>query len=100
MCDNGLGAPRDPDNYTTAFKKIAKEAKLDPAVRLHDVRHGLASELARAGVPLVTVSSLLGHSSASFTATQYQHSLRSMGEAATALLNDAIRDDGHMGHGP
>jgi integrase len=69
---------------------IAKKAKLDPAVRLHDVRHGYASELARQSVPLVTVSSLLGHSSASFTATQYEHSFKFMGEAAAALLNDAI----------
>jgi integrase len=90
VCDRGDGRPCDPDAYTTSFKAIAKRAGLSSSVRLHDVRHGVASTLAAAGTPLVTVAAVLGHASTVFTSTTYQHSFRSMTDAAAEALDAAI----------
>jgi integrase len=86
VCDRGDGGPIDPDNLTKAFFRHAKAAGLDPRTRLHDVRHAVATRLAQDGVPLVAVSALLGHSSASFTATTYQHWTEALaGQTADAI---------------
>lgn len=42
-------------------------------VRFHDLRHSAASLLLAAGVPLVEVSMLLGHSELRVTADLYSH---------------------------
>lgn len=53
------------------WKRVRAEAGL-PDVRLHDLRHDFASRAVSAGVPLYTVSRLLGHSNPNMTA-RYAH---------------------------
>ncbi|WP_018655903.1 site-specific integrase [Actinomadura flavalba] len=53
-----------------------------PPVRLHDLRHGSATMLLAAGVPMKVVSEILGHASESFTSDVYA-------VVATALAEDA-----------
>ena len=67
VCERGDGQPIDPDSFTKSFKRIALSAGLDPSTRLHDLRHAVATQLARNGVHPHTVSALLGHSSVAFT---------------------------------
>ncbi len=71
VCERGDGSPIDPDALTKAFKRLAAQAGLDPRTRLHDLRHAVATQLARKGVHPHTVSAILGHSSTAFTMDVY-----------------------------
>lgn len=56
------GKKLDPDFVTKKFNRLVKEAQSGPDVHLHTLRHTFASHLVMAGVDLVTVKELLGHS--------------------------------------
>lgn len=56
----------DRTNQRRVFRRIMREAKLK-GIGWHTMRHTFASHLCMAGVDLVTVSKLLGHSSISTT---------------------------------
>jgi integrase len=93
--DSGLVFTREdrtgwhPEVVTKRFIALAVEAELRP-VRLHDLRHGQASLMLAAGVPLAVVSKRLGHSSTTITSDTYSHMLEGVGrqaaEAAAALV--------------
>lgn len=89
MCERGDGAPCDPDSLTHGFARIAKAAGLD-GVRLHDLRHGVATALAKAGTPAYVTSKVLGHSSVHFTANAYQHADEETVDRALAGLEEAF----------
>ena len=59
-------------------------------MRLHDLRHGSASLMLAAGIPVEVVSKRLGHSSISVTTDIYSHLLEGVGrraaEAAMGLV--------------
>jgi integrase len=110
--DHGLvfarqdGTPIPPERVTKRFAELVKSAGLRP-VRLHDLRHGQASLLLAAGVPLAVVSKRLGHSSLTITADTYSHLLEGVGrdaaERAAALVPRTRRDNprDHIGdHSP
>jgi len=85
--DHGLvfaretGAPIAPESATKTFGRLVIEARLRP-VRLHDLRHGRASLMLAAGVPLAVVSKMLGHLSITITSDTYSHLLEGVGRAA------------------
>jgi len=61
-------------NYHVRALKVACEiAKVKPMVSFHELRHTYASHLANAGVDLLTISKLLGHSDTRITAKHYAH---------------------------
>jgi integrase len=60
-------------------------------IRLHDLRHTAATLLLANGVPLVTVSKILGHSSPSVTAQIYAHALDESKAEAIAGLSEQLR---------
>jgi integrase len=75
------------------FRAAVKMAKL-PHLRLHDLRHAFAAHLVRAGVPVPTVSKLLGHSTPHLVLTRYgHHAPDDAGVRATSALA-AYRDGG------
>jgi integrase len=89
------GTAWHPEMVTARFKALAAAAGLR-GIRLHDLRHGQASLMLAAGVPIATVSKRLGHSSISITADTYSHLLEGVGlaaaEAAASLVpRGAIR---------
>lgn len=59
-----------------------------PPITPYDLRHTYCTDLARAGVPLVTASKLMGHSNVSITAKIYTHVDQDMAVTAVAKLND------------
>ena len=75
------GRPYDPANVTKTFTALAKAAGIRP-VRLHDLRHGSASLMLSAGIPIEVVSKRLGHSSISITHDTYSHLLEGVGRHA------------------
>lgn len=68
--DRGDGSAVDPERMTRALKRFASQAGC-PKVRLHDLRHAAATQMAREGVHPKAVSSALGHSPVAFTLTTY-----------------------------
>jgi integrase len=79
--DHGLvfpstrGTPLQPRNLIRHFKLALEAAKLPLTTRFHDLRHSCASLLIAQGVPLKTVSDILGHSSIQVTSDIYGHTL-------------------------
>jgi integrase len=75
--DHGLvfaredGAPMAPERVSKRFAELAKAVGLRP-IRL-DLRHGQASLMLAAGVPMAVVSKRLGHSTIALTADVSRH---------------------------
>ncbi len=57
VCERGDGFPLYPDSFTSAFKRLARQAGLHPGTRLHDVRHAVRH---RARPPRCASSDRLG----------------------------------------
>jgi integrase len=67
---NGL---RRNNFYRRHFKPALRRAGLDPAVRLHDLRHTAASIAINQGASVVLVQRMMGHASATVTLDTYTH---------------------------
>lgn len=59
-------------------------------MRLHDVRHGVATALLGQGVHPAIASAVLGHASPVFTMSVYQHVLDGMTDQAALALEKAF----------
>jgi integrase len=74
-----------PDYVTRSLKKLAAEAGV-PWIRLHGLRHTMASLALQNGTDIATVSERLGHSDTGVTTRVYLHgSKESDRQAADAL---------------
>jgi integrase len=93
VSERGDGAPLDPDAFTHGFARIAKTAGLK-GVRLHDLRHGVATQLAKSGHHAYETSRVLGHASVHFTANTYQHADAESFERTRAALEEAFGSKG------
>ena len=75
--------------------ELARAAGLPPN-RVHGLRHGQASLMLAAGVPMAVVSKRLGHSTVAVTSDTYSHLLAGVGrdaaERAAALVPGAVRN--------
>ncbi|MFV2179925.1 tyrosine-type recombinase/integrase [Actinomadura sp. LOL_016] len=89
------GSPLDPAFVSEQFLLLAMEAGLPP-VRLHDLRHGAATILLRAGHDLKVVQETLGLSSITIASDTYTSVLpdlaRQSAEDAAAVLLSARRN--------
>lgn len=61
-----------PDSTSRAFRRICQQAGIT-GVRLHDLRHYVATRLLAAGVDVRTVAGRLGHRNPSTTLNVYSH---------------------------
>lgn len=68
-----VGTPLSRGNVTRDLKASLVRVGADTARPWHSLRHGLATRLILAGLPLAVVSQILGHSSTAFTASTYAH---------------------------
>ena len=84
------GLPLDPRNALRAIKAAAKAAGLAPTIGLHSLRHSAASVMLTRGVPLTTVSEVLGHSTATITASVYSHVAPEASRTALEVLSGAV----------
>lgn len=92
--DSGLvftevdGRPLDPGKVTKTFHSLVLRSGL-PDVDLHGLRHSHAAHPLMAGVPALTVSKRLGHSSVVFTQDRYGHLLPDSQDAVVAAIERA-----------
>jgi integrase len=89
VCEQGDGRSLSPGAYTHAFARLAERAGLGE-VRLHDLRHGVATALAKTGASPLATSRMLGHASVAFTQSVYQHADDEMVERAAQGLAEAF----------
>jgi integrase len=75
-----------PDSMTAKVCLITKKAGLK-GIGIHPLRHSFGSHLLSEGVPLATVSKLLGHSDVYTTAKIYSHSLTEDEKRVSAVLD-------------
>jgi integrase len=83
--------PWRPDNTTRAFNRLRDRAGLK-TVRLHDLRHYVATQLLASGVDIRTVAGRLGHRNASTTLNVYSHFLQSADKDAADALGRIFDD--------
>ena len=91
IADHGDGSPLSPDGFTQGFKRIAAAAGLDPKMRLHDVRHGVATMMLEADVHMAIASAVLGHADPAFTMRTYQHIVDGMSDSASDAITAAFK---------
>ena len=86
---NPTGGRLRPDYVTPRLKKLIAEAGL-PWIRLHGLRHTMASLALQNGVDIATVSERLGHADTRITAQIYLHGSRETDRAAADALDAAL----------
>ena len=82
--------PRSVGSLDGLWKLVRKQAEIED-VRLHDLRHSVASQAVLNGVPLPVVARLLGHSQVSMT-LRYAHVADKEVEAAAQRVGRVIAD--------
>lgn len=86
---NSQGNYLAPNGIRREFNKLLKEAGLKQ-VKFHALRHSFATRLFEHGIPLKTVSVILGHSSTMVTEKVYVHILDSLKQDVANVINDII----------
>ena len=77
--------PWYPDSASRRFRKACDEVGLK-SVRLHDLRHYVATRLLSAGVDVRTVAGRLGHRNAATTLNVYSHFVPEADQEAAKIL--------------
>ena len=85
---NTKGKIRRRDSVMRSLRRFLKEAGLPVAIRFHDLRHTAGTLALRQGVPLHTVSKMLGHSDPAMTLRRYAHVLEDMREDAAKAMDE------------
>lgn len=70
-----------------------------PPIRPHDMRHSFASQLVMAGIPLIEVKALLGHSTIRMT-ERYAHLAPTGRASVVAALDSGVLDTSPQPHAP
>lgn len=83
--------PWHPNSVTQRWRRLRAKAKL-PTVRLHDVRHYVATRLLDAGIPAATVAERLGHAHEQVTRTIYSHPVSERAGVAAEVAATVLRD--------
>jgi integrase len=81
--------PWRPDGVTHRWRRWRVKADL-PNMRLHDLRHFMATTMLTAGVPVSVVAGRLGHARSATTLNIYSHFVESGDQAAADLLADLV----------
>ncbi|MDQ6617256.1 MAG: site-specific integrase [Actinomycetota bacterium] len=78
--------PWRPYHWTSVWRRVRDKSGIDPAVRLHDLRHFAATHLLDAGVPVKTVSSRLGHARPGTTLNVYAQFIPASDRSAADVM--------------
>ena len=83
-----------PTNVSAHFRRLRDRAGVGSHIRLHDLRHAMATSWLMAGVPVKVVSERLGHASISITLQIYGHVLPNMQHDAAEQMDAAFLETG------
>ena len=83
------GRPWRPDVCTNRFCRLRDRLGLS-GLRLHDLRHFVATVLGDGGLPIATISSRLGHRDIATTLNIYTHAIPATDQQAAAYLGDLL----------
>lgn len=83
------GTPLDRSNLRKDFHTILESTGL-PKIRFHDLRHTAASIMLNRGIPILSVSRMLGHSKPSVTLDIYGHLMVGMLDSVADLMDDLV----------
>jgi integrase len=84
--------PWFPDSVSRRFRRLARGVGL-PGVRLHDVRHYVATRLLTAGIDVRTVAGRLGHRNAATTLNVYSHFVPEADRQAADVLARLLENE-------
>jgi integrase len=87
------GGPQAPSDASRAWGLVADALGM-PQITFHGMRHTHASQLADAGVDIVTISKRLGHASPDVTLRVYAHLFRRDDDKAAAAIDAALAGAG------
>ena len=85
---NTKGKIRRRDSVMRSLRRLLEEAGLPVDVRFHDLRHTAGTLALRQGVPLHTVSKMLGHSDPAMTLRRYAYVLEDMREDVAKAMDE------------
>jgi integrase len=88
---SSIGTPLNPSNISKQFQAVLKNANLK-RIRFHDMRHIAASIMLNHGIPVMTVSSILGHSQPSTTLNMYGHHFNTANVQAAVMMDDIFEN--------
>jgi integrase len=80
------GDPRDEAAPRKGPAPLRRSRAGVPRARIYDLRHFAATQMVSAGVNLVDVAAILGHTRPSTTSDIYSHYLKGRGKAAVAEI--------------
>jgi integrase len=84
--------PWFPDSVSRRFRRLALDVGLS-GVRLHDLRHYVATRLLTAGVDVRTVAGRLGHRNAATTLNVYSHFVPEADRRAADVLAQLLDNE-------
>lgn len=82
------GRPRHPDWFSKEFAACREAAGV--TARLHDLRHAFATWALDAGLPLPTVSEILGHANPATTSSIYSHGVATSARRVADAIGSMI----------
>ena len=89
VCTMDNGRPITPGYLTKNFHKIITKSSL-PDIRLHDLRHSVASNLLSKGFSVVQVADFLGHESPNTTLKFYSHADKTSKMSAAGAMESIL----------
>ncbi len=85
-----VGGRLYPPDITRAFHQLTDRAGL-PRIRLHDLRHTIATLMLKSGEVTKVVTERLGHSTTAYTQDAYQEVMPGMQRDAARRFNEQLR---------
>jgi integrase len=87
---SGTAEPVNPDRIGAWWRRARKAAGIDPAWRLHDLRHWSATVAITGGHDVRTVAGRLGHANPAMTLRVYAHAVQAADEAVALTIGAAL----------
>lgn len=91
---DAIGRPQHPSNVSLDWRALRGRAGLPASFRFHDLRHTAASLALAAGVPITTVSEMLGHKTTAITLSIYAHAVPGSQQAAADAMDAELAAGG------